>query len=353
MNRAYSYALVVAGILAFIGYGCQDARKNSEMSKVDGQAKKTGGPESAAPTRAQAIIRVAKLGGRTAPPAPTPSERVLLIDLSGTQASDADLRLLLALPELQHLDLSGTKITDDGLKHVAAMKDLSSLKLNKTALTCAGLGQLRGLPQLGHIEVTGTEIQESDLARLTGMKSLRTVLPFSQNTVKAWLVEGELVATAWASSRDKVLSLRLLAPRSQKSSSQVVVLLAELRNESKKDWVVLRPLADEPRVRGQLLSIRGPAGPVPYVAGEAPTYVLSDAAFAVLRPGQVIRDQIELPVSLFKGLDVAGEYSFTLKYSVSHAQYQNLTTRIFPEGKPEIWTGELSSKELKVTLSQE
>jgi len=272
------------------------------------------------------------------------------LNLSGTEVTDADLGLLEALPDLQHLDLSGTKVTDDGLRHVAALKDLSSLKLNKTAVTRAGLAQLRDLPQLSHLQVMGTEIQESDLARLAGMKSLRTVEPFWQNAVKAWLVEGKLAATAWASSGDKALSLRLLAPGVQRSSSQAVVLLAELRNDSRKDWVVLRPLADGPRVRVGMLSIRGPKGPVRY-AGPEPSYRLPDIAFTVLRPGQVIRDEIELVASLFKGMDATGEYSFTLKYSVDDAEYE--TRRSLLQGKPPFWTGELTSKELEVTWSQE
>lgn len=353
MNRACSNGLVLAGVIAFLGYGCQDTRKNVETSEVDQQTTKTGTPDSAAPTRAQAIIRIAELGGRTAPPAPTAGDWIVLLDLSGTQVTDADLGLLEALPRLQHLDLSGTRITDEGLKHVAVLKALSSLKLKKTAVTGAGLGKLRSLPQLGHLEVTGTRLQESDLVKLKGMKSLRTVMPFSPQAVKAWMTDKELAATRWTASSDGVLSLRLLAPKIQSVSSQAIVVMAELRNDSKKDWVVLRPLADEPRVRGQMLSIRAPDGPVPYVAGEAPSYELSDFALTVLRPGQVIRDQIELRVSLFKGLDAAGEYFFTLKYSVNDVQYKNPAARLFPEDKPELWTGKIHSQELKITTSRE
>jgi hypothetical protein len=137
---------------------------------------------------------------------------------------------------------------------------------------------------------------------------------------------------------------------------QSLLLLAELRNDSAKDQPVLRPLADQPLVPN-MLSIRGPSGPVQYAAYAAPSYVLSDAAFSVLRPGQVIRDQIELPISsdvaVYKGMNLAGEYSFTLKYGVFEAQYKSIAARLFPEGKPQLWTGELSSKELKVTRSQE
>ena len=354
MNRAWSSVLVVAGIIVFLGYGCQDAKKNCEMSDVDGGAKATGSQRSAAPARAQAIKRIAELSGRTAPPAPAPSDRVLLIDLSGTPATDADLGLLLALPELQHLDLSDTKTTDEGLKHVAVLRGLRSLELKNTSVTGLGLTYLKSLPQLGYIDVTGTQLQEASLVGLKGMRSLRTVLPFSQQAVKAWITDNELAVTEWTTSSDGAFSLRLLASKSQSVSSKVVVVMAELRNDSKKDWVVLRPLADWWKVYISLLMMRGPKGAVEYDMSQGvPTYTLGRGSLSPLGPGQVIRDQIELPVSSFKRLDVAGEYSFTLKYSVSDAAYGNLTTRPSPGGTPELWTGELSSKELKITLSQE
>ena len=349
MRRTCQTALPLVIGIAFLGFGCKDMERTSRSSKVGDQSKETKATPFATPTRAEAIVRIAELGGQTAPPSPTPEDMVLLVDLSSTQATDADLMLLGALPELQHLDLSGTRITNDGLKHIAVLKELSSLKLKKTSVTGPGLTHLKSLPQLCHLDVTDTRLQESDLARLKGMKSRLSVLPFSQQAVKAWITDKELAVTEWTTSSDGVLSLRLLASKIQSVSSEVIVVMAELRNDSKKDWVVLRPLADWWKVYISRLVMRGPKGAVEYDMSQGvPTYTLGRSSLSLLGPGQVIRDQIELPASLFKGLDVAGEYSFTLKYSVDKAQYENRTARLFPEGKPEFWTGEMRSKELKI-----
>jgi len=159
-------------------------------------------------------------------------------------------------------------------------------------------------------------------------------------------------ASPAVTSKDKRLSLRLLAPKTQRVSSKAVVLMGELKNDSKKDWVVLRPFADEPRAYMEWLAMRGPKGRVEYDMSQGvPTYQLSDYAFTLLRPGQVIRDGIELSISSFKGLDVAGEYFFTLQYSVDDAHYGAEKHRLFPDRKQELWTGELHSEELKITKS--
>ena len=350
MGNVPRFLGVVSVASCLLVHGCRENRDGVAGSN-DGKERRGRAepPKLFEPTRAQAIARIAELGGRTAPPAPTPNDRVSQVHLSGTQATDADLRLLVALPELQHLDLSDTGITDDGLKHVAVLKELCSLKLKKTSVTGAGLAHLKNLPRLGHLDVTDAKVQESDLARLKGIKSLRSVLPFPRGAFKAWLVEGELESTAWVTSRDKGLSLRVLTPKRHYAPSEAVILLAELRNDSKRDWVVLRPFGDEPRVITGLMAIRGPKGRVKY-SGPAPSYRLGRGSVSPLGPGQVIRDHLELPVSLFRRFDAEGEYFFKLWYNVHDAHYGKLAARWFPDRK--LWTGEMRSKELKITKSR-
>ena len=354
MNGACQNVLPLVAVFVLLGIGCEDRGQTFRPHKVVDPSNKTNAPQFVRPARTEAIARIAELGGRTGPASPAPGERVSIVDLSGTEVTDSDLELMASLPELGYLDLTGTGITDEGLKHVAALKGLSVLKLEKTSVTGAGLDHLRGMRRLSSLYVKGTKIRESDLARLKGMKSLGSVLPFPQSAVKGWLIEEELVSTAWVTSKDKRLSLRLLAPKRQGPLSAPVVVMAELRNASKKDWVVLRPLADTWQVYMKRLAKRGPKGAVEYDMSQGIwTYQLSDYAFALLSPGDAIRNRIELSVSSFKGLDVAGEYFFTLRYSVDDVSYGAPKARLFPDRKQELWTGEIRSEELKITKSRE
>jgi internalin A len=49
--------------------------------------------------------------------------------LAATEITDAGLKELAGLKNLQWLDLSSTKITDAGLKELAALKNLQTLDL--------------------------------------------------------------------------------------------------------------------------------------------------------------------------------------------------------------------------------
>ena len=66
-----------------------------------------------------------------------------------TQITDAGLKHLAALKNLQNLDLNGTQVTDAGLKELAGCKNLHSLDLRETQATEEGVAELRRvLPQV-------------------------------------------------------------------------------------------------------------------------------------------------------------------------------------------------------------
>ncbi len=110
----------------------------------------------------------------------------------------------------------------------------------------------------------------------------------------------------------------------------------------------MRPFGDEWVVRFRM-GIRGPKGPVKYDMSQGvPSYELGDNAYRVLSPGQTIRDRIELPVSAFIGLDVAGDYFIKLNYCVTEIEHGAHASRVFPDLKHELWTGEILSKTLKI-----
>ena len=66
------------------------------------------------------------------------------LSLRGPKVTDADLKELAPLKQLQALHLAETKITDVGLKELAGMKPLQSLSLSGAAITDAGLKEQIG-----------------------------------------------------------------------------------------------------------------------------------------------------------------------------------------------------------------
>ena len=88
------------------------------------------------------------------------------LDLSRTGITDAGLKVLAKMPNLEHLDLRGTAVGDEGMRALAGLKNLETLSLYGTAVTDAGLEVLRGLPSLRRLYVGGTPVTEPGLAAL-------------------------------------------------------------------------------------------------------------------------------------------------------------------------------------------
>jgi hypothetical protein len=90
----------------------------------------------------------------------------------------------------------GTKITDAGLKELAGLKNLQTLHLNGTEITDAGLKELAGLKSLqvlSFLETGGTNVTDAGVEELrkalpkraTLVEQLRTVLPVRHTGDKA------------------------------------------------------------------------------------------------------------------------------------------------------------------------
>lgn len=91
---------------------------------------------------------------------------LIWLDLSRTGVSDAGLRVLGRMPNLQHLDLRGTAIGDAGLAALAPLRNLQTLGLYGTAVTDAGLPALQRLPGLRRLYVGGTKVTAAGVASL-------------------------------------------------------------------------------------------------------------------------------------------------------------------------------------------
>lgn len=122
--------------------------------------------------RERAVAHVKKLGGTVEVDAREPGEPVVAVDLSQTEAGDADLAVLKGLPGLKRLNLSATAVTDAGLAHLTGLGQLRRLNLFSTAISDAGLKHLEGLDQLRYLYAWGTAVTGEGLSRLRQLKSL-------------------------------------------------------------------------------------------------------------------------------------------------------------------------------------
>ena len=88
------------------------------------------------------------------------------LDLSRTRVTDAGLKALEKMPNLQHLDLRDTAVGDAGLDALAPLHDLRTLGLYGTAVTDAGLPALQRLAGLRRLYVGGTKVTPPGVATL-------------------------------------------------------------------------------------------------------------------------------------------------------------------------------------------
>ena len=99
------------------------------------------------------------------------SDRLVELNLRGTNLDDALARKLTLLPNLQKLHLEQTQISDAALVPVGTLEHLRYLNLYGTKITDAGLPNLRGLTELESLFVWQTG------ATAAGLLELRKSLP--------------------------------------------------------------------------------------------------------------------------------------------------------------------------------
>src|SRR5438132_7315058 len=102
-------------------------------------------------------------------------ENLQTLSLSENQVTDAGLKGLAGLKNLQTLSLYGTKVTDVGLKELAGLKNLQTLDLGKTEVTDAGLKELAGLKNLRRLNLVITAVTDRGLKELAGVKNVQTL----------------------------------------------------------------------------------------------------------------------------------------------------------------------------------
>jgi internalin A len=97
-----------------------------------------------------AVRAIESLGGKVTRDDKAPGKPVVKVVLSGSRVTDAGLKELKQLKQINSLELSFCKeVTDAGLKELKELKQLKELNLLYTKVTAAGVADLKkALPDL-------------------------------------------------------------------------------------------------------------------------------------------------------------------------------------------------------------
>jgi hypothetical protein len=121
--------------------------------------------------RLRVYARLQELGGVFG--ADPDADRFYGVRLEGRAIEDADLGLLRAFSELDHVSLSGTQVTNAGLVYLRSLKRLKIIDLDRTAITDAGLVHLTELAELECLDLSETQVGDAGLECLRGLGNLK------------------------------------------------------------------------------------------------------------------------------------------------------------------------------------
>jgi len=99
----------------------------------------------------------------------------LIINASGFDLRDEDLKHLKQDARLQAIVISDTGITDSGLAILAELKNLLCISANRTKITDAGIAKLTGMPKLHTLHLSETRLTDACTGSLARIVNLREV----------------------------------------------------------------------------------------------------------------------------------------------------------------------------------
>jgi len=104
------------------------------------------------------------------------------LELVHTRVTDVGLSYLRGLTRLRELELFVCySITDAGMRQVSELRNLEVLSLTYNHVTDAGLKQLKGLTKLRELDLTATKISDPELEHLQGLSRLEILaLPVNE-----------------------------------------------------------------------------------------------------------------------------------------------------------------------------
>lgn len=107
-----------------------------------------------------------------------------ILDLRGSEISEAQLQEIAKLRSIEDLDLRDARVSDDGIRHLGALRSLRTLKLSNTRITGAAFKHWSGLRHLEELELKGTLVDDDAVLNLAVLSSLR-VLDLSHTRISS------------------------------------------------------------------------------------------------------------------------------------------------------------------------
>jgi internalin A len=89
---------------------------------------------------------------------------------SKSAITDAGLKNIAGMTQLDKLELEGANITNAGLQHLAKMKNLTSLVLSGTKVTDEGMEELKKLDKLQRLQLYDTQVTDTGVSTLKRWK---------------------------------------------------------------------------------------------------------------------------------------------------------------------------------------
>ncbi len=99
-------------------------------------------------------------------------EKVFSLTLASIPFTDKDVEHLVAMPRLSLLNLSSTEVADAGLEGLKAADSLDRLLLSGTEITDSGLQHLADMPKLAALDLSWTSITDTGLEQLVQLPQL-------------------------------------------------------------------------------------------------------------------------------------------------------------------------------------
>ena len=115
---------------------------------------------------AAAVKMIEKFRGKIERDNKQPGKPIIGVDLKATMATDAILKELKNLKDLQKLSLRGTKITNAGLKDLKELPQLTTLDVGFTKISDAGLKELKELKELNTLFLFNTKVTAAGVGEL-------------------------------------------------------------------------------------------------------------------------------------------------------------------------------------------
>lgn len=95
-------------------------------------------------------------------------KQILILDMAGSDLSDAGCTPISELRNLRRLNLTETRITDAGLARLTTLTELESLNLNGTGITGNALQSLASLKKLRNLYLFRTKVNAAEVSALAG-----------------------------------------------------------------------------------------------------------------------------------------------------------------------------------------